>query len=288
MENESKLCACSGIRSCILCDQNISRSEVPPYCICWFCIQCSKVFEGDISRSLDCVKGVSMCSFHNGMNICESIKLDGIKVYQEFISTDEEKYLINELDKCNWKMSQSGRRKQDFGPQVNFKRKKVKVGSFSGFPSYCKFLLDRMKKLDSLLQFHAVELCNLEYMAERGSSIDPHIDDTWLWGEQLITINLLSNTILTLNSPKGKSNDGITNKSSCSEVQILMPARSLVIIEDDARYLWMHGIKREHVGEKRIAMTFRNLSNEFEKDEKHQGFVMELLKLSETFQADMS
>ena len=42
-----------------------------------------------------------------------------------------------------------------------------------------------------------------------------------------------------------------------------MPPRSLVIIFDDARTLWKHGIKRQNITSRRVCMTFRELSDPF-------------------------
>lgn len=277
MECDENLCACSGIRSCLLCERKPYSNETTNF-MCWFCVNCWKLFKGDVSDHIVNNTDILECSFHNAMHEC-NFNVDGIKVYPNFITRDEETQIIDGMEKMEWKLSQSGRRKQDFGPQVNFKKQKVKMGSFSGFPSYSKFLLDRMKTVDSLNSFIAVELCNLEYMSERGSSIDPHIDDTWLWGEQLVTINLLSSTILTLLRNK----NGPGGKSLYDEVQVLMPPRSLVILEKDARYVWTHGIKREHIGSKRVAMTFRNLSEQFLKDEKQIDAIKTLYEISNVF-----
>lgn len=125
--------------------------------------------------------------------------------------------------------------------------------------------------------FHPVELCNLEYCPERGSSIDPHIDDIWVWGERLVTVNLLSNTALTL-----------THSDITSEVQIPMPRRSLVILEGEARHRWMHGIKREHVTSRRIAITLRELSEEFLTGETYSIIGESLLQIASTFNGQPS
>ena len=100
--------------------------------------------------------------------------------------------------------------------------------------------------------FKPVELCNLDYHPTRGSAIDPHFDDNWLWGDRLITINLLSSTLLSFNHPV----DPLI-------VHVPHPRLSLVIIEGSARYNWLHGIQRENVTGRRVAMTFRELSREF-------------------------
>lgn len=55
-----------------------------------------------------------------------------------------------------------------------------------------------MKEHSVLKGFSPVEQCNLDYGPERGSAIDPHFDDWWLWGERLVSLNLLSATVLSM------------------------------------------------------------------------------------------
>ena len=125
------------------------------------------------------------------------------------------------------------------------------------------------KDVPQLQNFQPVELCNLDYNPERGASIDPHIDDTWLWGEHLVTVNLLADTFLLL-----------TNSEHLYKVKIPMPRYSLVILEGDARHTWMHGIKREDVKSRRIAVTLRELSEEFLTGEKYLQVGKPLLELA--------
>ncbi|XP_067866240.1 alpha-ketoglutarate-dependent dioxygenase alkB homolog 4 isoform X3 [Heterodontus francisci] len=87
---------------------------------------------------------------------------------------------------------------RDYGPKVNFKKHKLKVGSFSGLPCFSHLLIDRMMQHPMLRNFLPVEQCNLDYRPEQGSAIDPHFDDWWLWGKRLVSVNLLSETILSM------------------------------------------------------------------------------------------
>ncbi|PFH38320.1 hypothetical protein BESB_006610 [Besnoitia besnoiti] len=162
-----------------------------------------------------------------------------------------------------WALSQSGRRKIDFGPKVNFKKKRVKVGKFNGLPPFAERLLspaqpdtapeslsppastpvlscDSSSRASSaasaggasslpaasspghlcgrpysapggeasrafcrtlLSDFQPVELCLLEYSPNRGSHIEEHFDDCWLWGPRLVTFNLVSAAVLAFTSP---------------------------------------------------------------------------------------
>ena len=68
----------------------------------------------------------------------------------------------------------------------------MRLGDFQGLPAISKALVERMVREPVLAGFQPVEQCNLDYHPERGSSIDPHLDDSWLWGERLVTINMLS------------------------------------------------------------------------------------------------
>ena len=106
--------------------------------------------------------------------------------------------------------------------------------------------------VQAMADFEPVELCNLDYRPERGAAIDPHMDDTWVWGERLVTLNLLSDTILTF-----------TTDTTPHRVEIHMPRRSLVIVRGMARYHWQHSIQRRHVTSRRVAVTLRELSEEF-------------------------
>ena len=101
---------------------------------------------------------------------------------------------------------------QDYGPKVNFKRQRVRPGKFTGLPSYSEFIIKRFNQLLATQQppglvFNPVELCNLEYSPDRGAAIVPHLDDSWLWGDRLVTLNLCSRTILTFTLPVKQDSD---------------------------------------------------------------------------------
>lgn len=46
--------------------------------------------------------------------------------------------------------------------------------------------------------YQPFELCNLEYERSRLSGIEFHQDDMWIWGERLISVNLLAGSVMTL------------------------------------------------------------------------------------------
>ena len=162
---------------------------------------------------------------------------------------------------------------QDYGPKVNFKKKKLNLAGFSGLPAFSKFMVERLQQHLSLKDFIPVELCNLEYIPERGSAIDPHFDDFWLWGERLVTVNLLSDAVLTMT----------TDSMPGLEVDVPLPARALIIVTGPSRYKWKHGIKRSNIRFRRLAMTFRELAPEFFPGGASDTVGKQLLDIAQTF-----
>ncbi|XP_028400446.1 alpha-ketoglutarate-dependent dioxygenase alkB homolog 4-like [Dendronephthya gigantea] len=271
-------CACSGIRRCLLCEDkkdfinafNTDASHKNKIKTLMFCIKCQELCSTAVLQDDYLGKSEETCSKHDCIF---QIMVSGITVIEDFITKSEEEFMVEEIEKFPWRVSQSGRQKQDFGPKVNFKKKKLKTGNFTGLPSFIQFIVKRIHKdILQLHDFHPIELCNLDYSPERGAAIDPHIDDTWLWGERLVTINLLSDTVLTL-----------TNLEKLYEIRIPMPRYSLVILQGDARHVWMHGIKREDIKSRRIAITLRELSAEFLSGEGYTRTGKPLLELAESY-----
>lgn len=290
----SRKCGCKGIRTCIICEnqgksrnvtQHDSSSAVRTYT---FCAKCNKAWkdldETGENNKLYGISGTSTDTYgarQNGSDLeCQHtglcMEFSGIEIIHDFVSGEEEEEICTTIDKTPFVLSQSGRRKQDYGPKVNFKKQKLKMSGFTGLPKFSQELYERMTKLDSLTNFQPVELCNLEYSSERGSSIDPHFDDFWLWGERLVTLNLLSDSILCF------TND---DKPEI-EVHVPMLRRSLLIVYGPARHVWKHAIHRQNIQDRRIAITLRELSKEFQTGGKREEEGDELLKIALSFNGD--
>ncbi|XP_044286396.1 alpha-ketoglutarate-dependent dioxygenase alkB homolog 4 isoform X1 [Varanus komodoensis] len=204
---------------------------------------------------------------------------------------------------------------KDYGPKVNFKKRKLKVGTFAGLPCFSQEIVARMRNYSVLEGFFPVEQCNLDYGPERGSSIDPHWDDWWVWGERLVSLNLLSSTVLSMSCdlddsfqlfpaflqqdkqmyssrPPDVSQDHQTVDPTSTgsvpfkevTVAIHLPRRSLVVLYGAARYKWKHAIYRNHIKSRRICITFRELSAEFSPGGEQEELGKELLGMAQTFQ----
>ncbi|XP_053312802.1 alpha-ketoglutarate-dependent dioxygenase alkB homolog 4 [Spea bombifrons] len=301
-------CACKGVRSCLLCES----------------VNDGVVLQMERNRAHSFIyspnKGMAL-GIENTDSAGWWIPFPGVCLIQDFVTQEEEKEMVHLMDQEEWKPSQSGRRKQDFGPKVNFKKQKLKVGNFSGLPSFSQRLWHRMKEYAVLEGFLPVEQCNLDYHSDRGSAIDPHFDDSWLWGERLVSLNLLSNTVLTMTTDsvdsiqlmatgEGTQSSAIidlkpnnfhhtdvpgssffddesqTKLVPCSDVEvaICLPRRSLVVLYGEARFKWKHAIHRKHIKDRRICCTFRELSEEFSPGGKEETLGLTLLQVALGFQ----
>ncbi|XP_053703646.1 alpha-ketoglutarate-dependent dioxygenase alkB homolog 4 [Synchiropus splendidus] len=237
-------CACKGVRRCLVCETSTGDSEHSTV------KKTVHLFIYDPKSGLATRSSAEPSSF----------PFPGVVLRENFISEEEEEKLVHAMDHDTWIPSQSGRWKQDFGPKVNFKKRKIRVGIFSGLPPLSQKLVARMQLDLSLRDFQPVEQCNLDYRPQRGSAIDPHLDDSWLWGERLVTVNMLSDTVLTMTLEQGLPE---LNLAEEVHVCVKLPRRSLLVLHGEARHRWKHAIQRKDIQQRRVCSTYRELSAEF-------------------------
>ncbi|KAF2359069.1 Oxoglutarate/iron-dependent dioxygenase, partial [Trinorchestia longiramus] len=194
-------CGCKGQRSCLLCEKQHGAycaaepvSDLMKETAVVYCPLCDLAWPG---------WGVDDWRTHPH-HAGDPVQVEGVKLVLDFVSESEESELLKLLDEVPWDTSQSGRLKQNYGPKCNFKKRKVKLDNFTGYPQFTKFLQDRFQEVELLRDFHTVEQCSLDYTPSRGSSIDPHIDDCWIWGERIPTVSLMSDSVLTLTWYQGR------------------------------------------------------------------------------------
>eukprot|EP00055_Hartaetosiga_balthica_P008462 m.31661 g.31661 ORF g.31661 m.31661 type:complete len:290 (-) comp6322_c0_seq3:159-1028(-) len=279
-------CGCKGIRTCKLCEQKRGIGQIidiEPDVRLYWCDDCGVVRDEcmeDKQRDYSGEKedesmfNGSWCKMPCQPSTHPIVDLfGGIKLSRNFISKEEENEIIELMDKWEWKPSQSGRQKQDFGPKVNFKRKKVKMGGFTGLPSFSKSLVERMNALDAAKNFVPVEQCHLNYTNAMGAAIDPHFDDEWVWGERLVTLNFAGSTVLSFTM----------DEFDHVEIEAPLPQRSLVVVGGNARFKFKHAIQRCFVPKRRIAATYRELGDEFVGDGALREIGLELVHVASSF-----
>ena len=305
--NTNRTCGCKSFRTCVLCE---SEYGLKP----WDYGQKLKdenrtLYEFSVESS-ECLACESSSKVLDGFS--------GIKLIPEFISENEQRELVDNLDQLPWDISQSGRRKQNFGPKANFKKRKAKVGQFNGFPKCTEFIQRRFASVDQLEGYRTVEQCSIEYRPETGACIEPHIDDCWIWGERIVQLNLLSDSCLTLTPYQGdtskynledvarypkvldKAEQVILNplagklhgeRYSVSGaladanivVRVPLPARSLLLMSGVARYEMEHSVLREDITDRRLVLAYRELTPPYLSSGEHEALGAEILARAEHF-----
>ncbi|EDS36318.1 conserved hypothetical protein [Culex quinquefasciatus] len=274
-------CGCKGRRTCLQCEKDfaierIDYRDVFQTCKAYsYCPHCNRIYPGwDTDRVMEAHAGG-----HDGQ---PGEEYPGVLVALDWVSEDEERALMKGIDEMPWDGSQSGRRKQNFGPKTNFKKNKLQLGQFRGFPQFSKFVQDRFEQVPLMANFQTIEQCSLEYTPERGASIDPHIDDCWIWGERIVTVNLLSDSVLTMSRYSAEGNatrynlhlvdryqdkliteladDASMERFENAVVRIPMPRRSLLVMYGPPRYQWEHCVLREDIRERRVCLAYREFT----------------------------
>ena len=168
--NTNRRCGCKSFNSCYLCEAEFGLEATDKAMERIESIQSQRIF-CPLCRHLYDPGHLHLCGVGQGHQ-----PFQGIEIHPNFISEVEETQLIHELDlKIPWSTSQSGRRKQNFGPKANFRKRKAKLGDFCGYPLCTKFIQDKFPSVPSLKDYRTVEQCSIEYRPETGARIDPHI-----------------------------------------------------------------------------------------------------------------
>lgn len=180
---------------------------------------------------------------------------------------------------------------------------KLAPGQFRGFPAYSAFVQQRFKDVQLLSDFQTIEQCSLEYDATKGASIDPHIDDCWIWGERVVTVNCLSDSILTLvrykgdakryNLPIVESYQGSLLAPLATQeelvkfndisIKVPMPNRSLIVLYGPARYQFEHSVLRTDIASRRVCIAYREFTTMYLPNGCHADRGQRILEISQLF-----
>ncbi|XP_057332771.1 alpha-ketoglutarate-dependent dioxygenase alkB homolog 4 [Microplitis mediator] len=293
-------CGCKGIRTCLICEEEykIFKSnpfeelrKLPSYV---YCPECDQAWPGwDINIYKEHPN-------HTGNPIYYS----GVYIKLNFLSEKETNNLITDIDNLPWDTSQSGRRKQNYGPKCNFKKRRLSLGNFNGFPITTKFIQKKLSQVPLLEGFKTIEQCSLEYTPERGASIDPHIDDCWIWGERIVTVNVTGDSVLTMSPYQGSTTrynlDHVSTYSSIvpqiycngknvetvpenAVIRLPMPAKSLIVLYGNARYNWEHAVLREDIQTRRVCIAYREFTPPYLPLGLHSDKTEEILMKAQNF-----
>ena len=223
--NTNRTCGCKSFRTCFVCEKEHGLAPV----------ETASHRLDSAEKVYDYCPETGLLSSSTGEDCDPALpsSFPGIRILKDFVSADEEAALVAGLDALPWDVSQSGRRKQNFGPRANFNRRKAKVGPFAGFPACSRFVQSRFSSVSCLAGYRTVEQCSIEYRPETGAGIEPHVDDCWIWGERIVQLNLLSDAVLTC-FPLAEDSDKTNANTGKVKYNLQDVAEYPRVLEDDA------------------------------------------------------
>lgn len=172
----------------------------------------------------------------------------------DYIDGPTESRLLDAIDKSAW-LGDLKRRVQHYGFRYDYKARRITSDAYLGpLPAWLRTLAEQLRDED-LFPVEPDQVIVNEYLP--GQGIAPHVDCEPCFGDTIVSLSLGSTCCMEFEHIH-------TGQRS---TQILRP-RSLVLLDDDARFNWTHGIparKSDLVdGEKvvrgrRISLTFRTV-----------------------------
>jgi alkylated DNA repair dioxygenase AlkB len=180
-------------------------------------------------------------------------EIKGLRYVSEFISLEEEQTLITTIDELVW-LDDLKRRVQHYGYKYDYKKRKIDNSMRLGpLPSWADALIKKIT-LEEISNVDFDQLIVNEYAC--GQGITPHIDCEPCFEETIISLSVGNATLMDFQNK---------NNRELKISQLLQP-RSILIIESEARYDWLHGIKgrkkdpiTKEIFERRISLTFRKV-----------------------------
>ena len=183
----------------------------------------------------------------------ESIGLDGVEgliLILNAITRRDEEYMRVKIYEQTWSCDLS-RRTQQFGFHYDYWQRLVSA-SDRELPTWSEIALISLENLGVYRENEKPnQLIVNEY--EPGQGIAPHIDHR-AFGEPIVSLSLCAPIVMDF------ERDGFAKRS------LLLPRRSALVLDGDARWLWRHGIAarrsdvvdgRERMRETRLSVTLR-------------------------------
>ncbi len=203
----------------------------------------------------------------------------GVRVYPEALSPTEAGELLRTIDAVPFVPSQSGKRKQHFGPRFNFLRRRMNADRFTGLPAWAHALEARLRECvarddrgdpadlaacrAALADYSTTDAFVLRYVEAERSNLDFHVDDLHAYGEAILDVSLDSDSVLSFLGPDlgpapGASETPPAEALVC--VRVPLPARSIAVVYGPARRAWQHAILAGDVRGVRTSITLRTLA----------------------------
>ena len=192
------------------------------------------------------------------VSIQASSTIYGLELYFDFISPEEEKQLLKNIDDNIW-LNDLSRRVQHYGYKYDYRARKIDNSFYLGeLPQWLNNIALKLYS-NKLIDFLPDQAIINEY--EPGQGIASHIDCEPCFGDTIISLSLGSSCVMNFSR----------DVNSIDKTAILLEPRVLVIMKNESRYDWFHGIpprKSDKFNDnlikrqRRVSITFRKVINQ--------------------------
>lgn len=192
--------------------------------------------------------------FKNEMpfNQGEMNKISGLSYIPNYISEEEEKFFLENIDNSPWQKDIK-RWTQHYGFQYDYRARKIDYSMKIGeLPNWSNEIIERLVS-DKIFDETPDQLLVNNY--EPGQGIAPHTDCEPCFLDTIVSISLGSHAIINYTKDDLK-------------IPITLEPRSLVVMKGESRYFWKHGIagrKKDKINgvfitrKRRVSLTFRKV-----------------------------
>ena len=180
--------------------------------------------------------------------------IPGLYYVPDYINEIEHDSLLAQIDEQPW-LDDLKRRVQHYGFKYDYKARRVARDMRIGeLPEWLEDLAEKLCE-DGHMPEVADQVIVNEY--EPGQGISRHIDCEPCFHDTIVSLSLGSGCFMDF-----------TNKDKTEPIPVWLEPRSIVVLEDKARYEWLHGIAarksdmrngRRVARERRVSLTFRKV-----------------------------
>ncbi|XP_028025903.1 alkylated DNA repair protein alkB homolog 8 [Bombyx mandarina] len=162
--------------------------------------------------------------------ICKHPNPKGLHIIPDFLTEDEEKLFLNTFNIQHVETTLKNRQVKHYGYEFRYGSNDVDLSCplQEKIPKICKLLWRRLQHYGYDLGV-PVQLTVNKYLP--GQGIPSHVDKHSPFGETILALSLGSNVVMDWKHHTGKY------------VPVMVEARSMMIMQDEARYDWQHGIQ---------------------------------------------
>lgn len=188
------------------------------------------------------------------ITLADTANISGLTYISDYISASEEEQLMLTIDQQIWS-TQLKRKVQHYGYKYDYKKRLVDPSMKLGtLPNWAEDIAQKLY-LEGLTEKIPDQAIINEY--QPGQGIANHIDCVHCFGNTIISLSLGGTCVMEF-----------THVKTREKIPVLLRPRSIIILQDAARYEWQHGIAarktdkyqgREFFRTRRVSLTFRKV-----------------------------